>query len=52
MPQAQACIDEIQKEARTFNRIYIASIHKVSIYFSSMFINEYFFVLRILQMMT
>jgi len=28
MPQAQACIDEIQKEARTFNRIYIASIHK------------------------
>ena len=28
MPQAQACIDEITKEARNFNRIYIASIHK------------------------
>ena len=29
MPQAQACIDEIQKEARQHNRIYISSIHKV-----------------------
>jgi len=28
MPQAQACIDEIQKEARQHNRIYISSIHK------------------------
>lgn len=28
MPQAQACIDEIQKEAATFNRIYVSSIHK------------------------
>merc|ERR1719187_1689902 len=28
MPQAQACIDEITKEARNYNRIYIASIHK------------------------
>ena len=28
MPQAQACIDEIQKEARNYNRIYVASIHK------------------------
>merc|ERR1712088_1280473 len=31
MPQAQACIDEIQKEARQHNRIYISSIHKVSL---------------------
>ena len=30
MPQAQACIDEITKEARNYNRIYIASIHKVT----------------------
>ena len=30
MPQAQACIDEIQREARQHNRIYISSIHKVS----------------------
>ena len=29
MPQAQACIDKIQKEARQHNRIYISSIHKV-----------------------
>jgi len=28
MPQAQACIDEIQREARQHNRIYISSIHK------------------------
>merc|ERR1719273_1549677 len=28
MPQAQACIDEIQKEARQHNRIYISSIHR------------------------
>jgi len=28
MPQAQACIDEIQKESRNFNRIYVAGIHK------------------------
>ena len=27
MPQAQAVIDEIQEEAKSFNRIYIASIH-------------------------
>ena len=31
MPQAQACIDEIQKEARQHNRIYISSIHKVDL---------------------
>ena len=31
MPQAQACIDEIQKEARQHNRIYISSIHKVTL---------------------
>ena len=31
MPQAQACIDEIQKEARQHNRIYISSIHKVNV---------------------
>ena len=29
MPQAQACIDEIQRESRDFNRIYVAGIHKV-----------------------
>jgi hypothetical protein len=29
MPQAQACIDEIQKEARNYNRIYVSSVHKV-----------------------
>merc|ERR1712088_828965 len=28
MPQAQACIDEIQRESRNFNRIYVAGIHK------------------------
>jgi len=28
MPQAQACIDEIQREARDYNRLYVASIHK------------------------
>merc|ERR1719341_1667240 len=28
MPQAQACIDEIQRESRDFNRIYVAGIHK------------------------
>lgn len=28
MPQAQACIDEIQKEARNYNRIYVSSVHK------------------------
>lgn len=27
MPQAQAVIDEIQEEAKSYNRIYIASIH-------------------------
>lgn len=27
MPQAQAVIDEIQEEAKNYNRIYIASIH-------------------------
>lgn len=27
MPQAQQVIDEIQEEAKNFNRIYIASIH-------------------------
>ncbi|XP_028026587.1 poly(U)-binding-splicing factor half pint [Bombyx mandarina] len=27
MPQAQAVIDEIQEEAKQFNRIYVASIH-------------------------
>ena len=31
MPQAQACIDEIQREARQHNRIYISSIHKASL---------------------
>merc|ERR1712088_314591 len=28
MPQAQAVIDEIQLEAKNFNRIYVASIHQ------------------------
>jgi len=28
MPQAQACIDEIQRESRGYNRIYVAGIHK------------------------
>ena len=28
MPQAQAVIDEIQIEAKNFNRIYVASIHQ------------------------
>jgi len=28
MPQAQGCIDEIQLEAKNYNRIYISSIHK------------------------
>lgn len=27
MPQAQQVIDEIQEEAKSYNRIYIASIH-------------------------
>lgn len=27
MPQAQAVIDEIQEEAKQYNRIYVASIH-------------------------
>lgn len=27
MPQAQAVIDEIQEEAKNYNRIYVASIH-------------------------
>lgn len=27
MPQAQQVIDEIQEEAKNYNRIYIASIH-------------------------
>ena len=31
MPQAQACIDEIQRESRDFNRIYVAGIHKVTL---------------------
>jgi len=28
MPQAQNCIDEIQKEATNYNRIYVSSVHK------------------------
>jgi len=28
IPQAQACIDDIQREAATYNRIYVSSIHK------------------------
>lgn len=28
MPQAQQVIDEIQEEAKNYNRIYIASIHQ------------------------
>lgn len=28
MPQAQAVIDEIQEEAKQYNRIYVASIHQ------------------------
>ena len=40
MPQAQACIDEIQKEARQHNRIYISSIHKVDISVSSYYLNH------------
>ncbi|KAG7300548.1 hypothetical protein JYU34_016193, partial [Plutella xylostella] len=27
MPQAQAVIDEIQEEAKLYNRIYVASVH-------------------------
>merc|ERR1719341_1838236 len=28
MPQAQACIDEIMNEAKEYNRLYLASIHR------------------------
>jgi len=28
MPQAQACIDEIMTEAKSYNRLYLASIHR------------------------
>ena len=31
MPQAQNCIDEIQAEAKNYHRIYVSSIHKVSL---------------------
>ncbi len=31
MPQAQNCIDEIQSEARNYNRIYVSSVHKVNL---------------------
>ena len=44
MPQAQACIDEIQKEARQHNRIYISSIHKVH-YHPILLCNHSFFAL-------
>ena len=31
MPQAQACISEIQAESKKYHRIYVASVHKVNV---------------------